>query len=139
MLILDFDNGNLSPEQFEDIFWHKAGTGLKRSFVICNSFSRSPEQPNRFRVMFLYKKPALSIAAHEAVYNSIVERLEGEGFTVDGMKLDTGCKSGVLSFYMPCTNRAHPDYAFFRAHGTKTRDIDRYGIDPSTYLKNCQA
>ena len=42
MLVLDFDNGKISPEKFEDIFWHKAGKGLKRSFIICNSFSRSP-------------------------------------------------------------------------------------------------
>ena len=59
--------------------------------------------------MFLYKKPARSIAEHEAVYKSIVERLEGEGFTVEGMKLDTQCKTGIQSFYMPCTNLAHPD------------------------------
>ena len=39
---------------------------------------------------------------------------------------------------MPCTNRAHPDYAFFRGHGTKTRDIERYGIDPSTYLRTAK-
>ena len=61
MLVLDFDNGNLSPEKFEDIFWHKAGKGLKRSFIICNSFSRSSKQPNRFRVMFLTRNlPARS-------------------------------------------------------------------------------
>jgi hypothetical protein len=138
MLVLDFDNGNLSPDEFEDIFWNKAGKGQKRSFIICNSFSRSPEQPNRFRVMFLYKKPALSIAEHEAVFNSIVERLEGEGFTVKEMCLDTQCKTGVQSFFMPCTNLAHPDYAFFRTHGTKTTEIERYGIDPSTYLRTAK-
>jgi hypothetical protein len=138
MLVLDFDNGNLSPEEFEHIFWHKAGKGQKRSCIICNSFSRSPQEPNRFRVIFLYKKPALSIAEHEAVYNSIVERLESEGFTVKGMKLDKGCKSGVQSFFMPCTNQAHRDYAFFRTHGTKTRDLERYGIDPSTYLRTAK-
>ena len=120
MLVLDFDNGNLSPEKFEDIFWHKAGKGLKRSFIICNSYSRSLEQPNRFRVMFLYKKPARSIGEHKAVLNSIVSRLESEGFSEKDMSLDRQCKTGVQSFYMPCTNRAHPDYAFFRTHGTKT-------------------
>ena len=99
MLVLDFDNGKISPEKFEDVFWHKAGKGLKRSFIICNSFSRSPEQPNRFRVMFLYKKPALSIGEHKAVLNSIVARLESEGFSEKEMGLDRQCKSGVQSFY----------------------------------------
>ena len=138
MLILDCDNGNLSPEKFEDIFWHKAGKGLKRSFIICNSFSRSPEQPNRFRVMFLYRRPAISIAEHRAVLDSIIARLESEGFSEEETGLDRQCKSGVQSFYMPCTNRAHPDYALFRTHGTKSRDIERYGIDPSTYWKTAK-
>jgi hypothetical protein len=139
MLVLDFDNGNLSPEKFEDIFWHKAGKGLKRSFIICNSFSRSLEQPNRFRVMFLYKKPARSIAEHQAVFNEIVSRLEGEGFTVKDLCLDTQCKTGIQSFYMPYRNRVHPDYAFFRTHGTtRTREIERHGIDPSTYLMHAK-
>ena len=38
--LLDFDNGDLSPEKFESIFWNDAGRGRKRSFVICNSYSR---------------------------------------------------------------------------------------------------
>jgi hypothetical protein len=45
MLVLDFDNGALSPEQFVEIFWTKAGRAGKRSFIICNTFSRSPEEP----------------------------------------------------------------------------------------------
>ncbi len=138
MLVLDFDNGKLSPEQFEDIFWRKAGKGLKRSFIICNSFSRSPGEPNRFRVIFPFKKPARSINEHKAVLNSIVSRLESEGFSEEDMGLDRQCKSGVQSFYLPCTNRAHPDYAFFRTHGMKTRDIERHGIEPSTYWKTAK-
>ena len=90
---------NLSPEKFEDIFWHKAGKGLKRSFIICNSYSRSAKEPNRFRVMFLYKKPARSIGEHKAVLNSIVSRLESEGFSEKDMSLDRQCKTGVQSFY----------------------------------------
>jgi len=33
----------------------------------------------------------------------------------------------------------HPAYAFFEQYGTETRDIGRYGIDPSTYLRTAQA
>jgi hypothetical protein len=74
---------------------------------------------------------------HEAVYNSIVSRLEDEGFTLEGMKLDKGCKSGVLSFYMPCTNHAHPDYAFFRTHGTKIRDPEVRSAKPTAGMSCC--
>ena len=44
-------------------------------------------------------------------------------------------RSGNQSFYIPCTNRAHPGHAFFEHYGTQSRDIGRYGIDPSAYLK----
>ncbi len=138
MLVLDFDDGQLSPEKFEEIFWHRAGRGLKRSFIISNSFSRSPEQPNRFRVIFPYKKPAKSIDEHKAVLNSVIARLKDEGFSTADMGLDPQCKSGIQSFYLPCTNRSCPDYAFFRTHGTNTRDIEQYGIDPSTYWKTAK-
>jgi hypothetical protein len=37
-LVLDFDDGTLSPEEFEDIFWHTAKRGERHSFVIHNSF-----------------------------------------------------------------------------------------------------
>ena len=51
------------------------------------------------------------------------------------MGIDLSCRSGVQSFYIPCTNRAYPDHAFFEQYGTETRDIARYGIDPSSYEK----
>jgi hypothetical protein len=135
MLVLDIDDGILSPERFAEIFWSKAGRAQKYSFIICNSFSRSPEKPNRFRAMMLFKKPARSLLEFEAVLGSIVSRLESSGFPPGKSGLDDNCKSGVQSFFLPCTNRAHPDHRFFRTYGTKTREIERYGIDPSTYFK----
>jgi len=134
-LILDFDSGDLSPEQFEQIFWHEAGRGLKRSFLIANSFSRSPGHPNRFRVIFPFKRSALSIGEVQAVYDSIVKRLEGHGYTEASMKLDRNCRSGVQSFYVPCTNRQHSDWAFLRSHGMTQADFDRFSIDPASYFK----
>ena len=79
-LVLDFDNGELSPEQFIGIFWSKARRGQKRSFLICNSLSRSLQQPNRFRVIMFYKRPATSIGQHEAILADVIRRLELNGF-----------------------------------------------------------
>jgi hypothetical protein len=59
--VLDFDGGALSPEAFEEIFWTKAERGQRHSFIICNSFSCSPEAPNKYRVIFFYLRPALAL------------------------------------------------------------------------------
>lgn len=135
MLVLDFDNGSLSPEKFVELFWTKAGRGQRRSFILCNTFSRSPEEPNRFRAILFFKTPARSIAEYHAVFDSVISRIEEQGYLISEMGIDLSCRSGVQSFYMPCTNRDHPDYAFFQQYGTDTRDIGRYAIDPSAYLK----
>ena len=129
-LALDFDNGNLSKDDFIDIFWTKAKRGQKRSFVICNSFSRSPDNPNRFRVIMFYKRPAMTPAQHGVVYDAVVARLEENGFTAASAKLDKQCRSGVQSFYIPATNREHPEWAFFEKYGLKSRELRRCAIDP---------
>jgi hypothetical protein len=135
MMILDFDNGDLSIDDFNDIFWKKAGRGNKRSFLIFNSFSRSTEQPNRFRVIMLYKQPATSLEAHHAVYDSIVNRLELNGFDEDSSGLDRVCRNGVQSFYIPSTSAANPDWHYFKAYGCTTRDVERHAIDADKYLR----
>ena len=85
-LVLDFDDGNLSPEKFASIFWADAGRGQKRSFVVCNSFNRCAEAPNRFRAILFYKRAATSLEQHKAVYAAIVARLEIHGFTAESVK-----------------------------------------------------
>ena len=135
MLVLDFDKGSLSPDRFVEIFWTKAGRAGKRSFIICNTFSRSPEEPNRFRVILFFKTPARTLGAYQAVFDSVIARIVEEGYPIEEMGIDLSCRSGVQSFYIPCTNRAYPDHAFFEQYGTETRDIARYGIDPSSYDK----
>ena len=129
-LVLDFDDGTLSPEEFEHIFWRKAKRGQKHSFIIHSSFNRSQDTPNRFRVIFFYQRPAQSIEDHKAVYDYVVKRLGEWGHTEGSSELDPVCKSGVQSFWIPSTNRAHPEFAFFRTYGTKTRDLERCAIDP---------
>lgn len=136
MMILDFDDGELSAEQFEDIFWYRTNKVQRRSFIICNSYSRSKEQPNRFRVFMFYKHAVTSIEQHKAVLKDITNTLEKNGFDSTNSGLDSTCKSGIQSFYMPCINRSQPDYAFFRKHGLKRiADIDKYGIDTKTIIK----
>ena len=135
MMVLDFDGGNFSPEDFVRIFWDEAGTGQKRSFLICNSFSRDRDNPNRFRAFLPYIKPAKSLEEHQAVYHSIVKRLEKNGFTEESAKLDRSAINGTQPFYAPATNRNYPEGHLFIAKGTQKREINRYAINPETYLK----
>ena len=65
----------------------------------------------------------------------MISRIEEQGYPISEMGIDLSCRSGVQSYYTPGTNRDHPDYAFFQQYGTDTRDIGRYAIDPSAYLK----
>jgi hypothetical protein len=103
------------------------------SFLIFNTFSRSPTEPNRFRVVMFYTQPARSPEEHRAVYEWIEEILRINGFPDSG--LDPICKAANQSFYMPCTNPAFPEWAFFEAHNTRTKEIPLYGIDPSICLE----
>jgi len=83
-MALDFDNGTLSAKEFERIFGQKP----KRSFLLFNSFNRSPEMPNKFRVILFYKQPARSVAEHQAIFNSIEMRLESDGYPPTESGLD---------------------------------------------------
>jgi hypothetical protein len=95
MLVLDFDNGALSPDRFVEIFWTKAGKAGKRSFILCNTFSRSPEEPNRFRAILFFTTPARSIAAYQAVFDSVILRIVEEGHPIPEMGIDMTSRSGV--------------------------------------------
>ena len=138
-LVLDFDDGSLSPEDFIKIFWTEAKRGTKRSFVICNTFSRTPQTPNKFRVIMFYKQPATTLEQHRAVYDLVLARLGESGYSASDAKLDHACRSGVQSFYLPCTNKKHPEQAIFRTFGVKSRDLERCAIDPVEVAKDASA
>jgi hypothetical protein len=84
-------------------------------------------------------RTARSIEEHQAVYKYVLRRLEECGHTEKSSELDPACKSGVQSFWIPCTNRAHPKSAFFRTYGTRTRDLERCAIDPRMCLGEREA
>lgn len=134
MMVLDFDDGLLSPERFCEIFGPNSGASRQLNFAIYNSFSRSPEQPNRFHVVLFFSQPARSIHEHRAVFDGVVRRLEDEGFNPSVTGLDPVSSRGVQSFYLPATNRAYPEMAFFEAYGVTARELGS-AIDPSLYAK----
>ena len=115
-LVLDFDDGEMSPREFERIFWSEAGRGRKISFVLVNTFSRRADRPNKFRVVIPFRRPAKSVEEFHAAYDYILRRIEERGYrkpprVTDGPDLDAGgldrsSRSPTQIFYWPCTNAA---------------------------------
>ena len=130
-LVLDFDGGDLTPEAFEDIFWRKAKRVIGIPSSSITPSTRRAENPNKFRVILPYKRPARSFEEHRAVYDYIVWRLEEAGYTEEVFGLDHLSKAANQPFWIPTINRAHPEFAFFRTFGTKSRDINRCALDPT--------
>ena len=80
-----------------------------------------------------FKRPAVSIDEYQAVYDAIVERLKENGCEPEVIRLDPVFRSGVQSAYIPCTNRAHLDHAYFAAYGMKPGEFEQYAIEPTWY------
>jgi hypothetical protein len=141
MMILDFDSGSVSPEIFEDIFWNKCHPSSRRAFILVNTFSCTPDNPNRFRVFMPFKQHVKNLEEYQAVYDSIVNRLAEAGHPSDKMGdsgksksgIDHSARTGAQVFYAPCTNRQFPESRLFIARGCKKGEIGRYAINPDGY------
>jgi hypothetical protein len=130
VVILDFDGGKVSPEIFESIFGKEGKEQNKLSFIIYKSFSRSKDDPNRFRVVVFLSHPLDKITQHGYLVSWIEHRMEVEGYRRKNSGLDKVSRSGTQSFYVPCTNRAHPNAHFFREHNCKPEQLKKYTLDP---------
>jgi hypothetical protein len=128
-LMLDFDNGPVSKDDIIRVF----SKGPNRlSFIICNTYSTSPEKPNCCRVIFPFSKMATSPDQHKAVYDYIVARLEEAGYPFETSGLDWRSQLVTQSWHIPCTNINYPDDAFFETYNlSRTRDY-RF-LDPSIF------
>jgi hypothetical protein len=116
MIILDFDNGKLSPEDFINVFWNDCDEKLRHTFFICNSWSRSESEPNRFRVFIPTSRTMNTISEYKTVYYYVLSRLvELES----DLGLDPTSGSAVSGFYLPCTNINEQDWAFHDEYGTE--------------------
>jgi hypothetical protein len=84
-------------------------------------------------VIVFDRTPAGSILEHKAVFDHLILGLEEAQLDLSG--LDMQLRSGVQSVWAPSTNRLYPGQAFFRSHRVQKRDIERYGLDPPSYLR----
>ena len=68
-----------------------------------------------------YKQPAASATLSGTGLRALP--IGRAWLTAESAELDYMCRSGVQSFFMPCTNHHEPDYAFFETRGVKERDL----------------
>jgi len=129
LVSIDIDGGDKTWQECAEVFDSSAGYGKKHSFMVSNTFSNSPEKPNRFRLIFPLKLPVYAVAH----YNQIVTKLVGR--LPRGVNVDPASWSPVQDFYCPCTNSKYQDdkeYTFFKKFSHKTRQFESRAIDPES-------
>ena len=141
LVVVDIDDGDLSPEEFKAIFTQKT----KHSFFMCNSFSRSEAKPNNYRVVFFIKQ-VVTDEIYREVQAYIQRIIAQQGYITCWSKdrakhLDKNSNakfSGIdLSkthtasfFYLPCKVQNRLDWSFFwRGNLKDEAQLTRYAID----------
>lgn len=146
-LILDIDDGDLSPEEFKRIFEKEN----KHSMIMMNSFSRSAEKLNNYRAIFFIKEKVNDetyrelqkyiqdiikshgyITATKSEQKKILEKNPDAKFSgIDLSKTHT-----ASFFYLPCKVVDRKEYAFFwKCHVKNNAELIRYAIDPKKILQ----
>jgi len=129
LVSIDIDGGDKTWQECAEVFDSKAGYGKKHSFMVSNTFSSSPEKPNRFRLIFPLKVPVYAVEHYKQIVTKLVDRLP------QGVNVDPASWSPVQDFYCPCTNAKYQDnkkYTFFKKFSHKTRQFNSRAIDPES-------
>ena len=140
LVVVDIDNGDLSPDEFYRIF-----TQLhKHSFFMCNSFSRSADKPNNYRAIFFIDQ-----VVNDDIYRDIqayLQRIiEQQGYITCWPKdrqehlaknpnakfsgIDLSKNHTASFFYIPCKVQGREEWAFFKRGNLKDlAQLKRYAI-----------
>lgn len=147
LVIIDVDNGDLSPEKFKEIFTKHH----KHSFFMCNSFSRSAEKPNNYRAIFFIDQ-----VVNDDIYRDIqayIHRIVARfGFITCWSKdrashlaknpnakfsgIDLSKNHTASFFYIPCKVQDRQEWSFFwRGHLKDDAELKRYAIKVEKVLQ----
>jgi hypothetical protein len=140
-LWLDFEDGDLSPDEFPKLFPHYR-------MLVTNSFHHTANKP-RFRVMMPTTQP-IPRDAYPLLYDNIAAKLEETGYTIlrssakkkisrsNGDKpksgLDWSKRPPTSLFYLPC-QAEDPTQSFFRYYDEPGREA----LDPVPWIENTVA
>jgi len=127
-LWMDFESGDLRPEEIPELFPHVR-------MVVCNTYKHTRENP-RFRVVVPLEKP-ISSDDYGVLYDNLIAKIEDAGYSVGkaqgGIRsgLDVSKKSPTSLFYLPCQAN-EPPHSFLKDY----RDGKRKLLDPTKWISN---
>jgi hypothetical protein len=130
---LDFENGDLKPEEFSALF-------PRTRMVITNTFHHTAEHP-RFRVI-IPTSQRLTPEAYERLYDEIAAKLEDAGYSIERRKMKRGngkLRSGLdwskrtptSLFYLPAQAK-DSSQSFFHYYNDPEREV----LDPIPWIQN---
>ena len=136
-VVLDIDDGDLSPEDFKRIFEKKN----KHSMIMMNSFSRSAERPNNYRAIF-FIKDKVTDETYRTLHQYIQDIIKSHGYITATKQqkenilaknpnakfsgIDLTKTHTASFFYLPCQVIDRKEYAFF---GSATFAITQNWLD----------
>jgi hypothetical protein len=151
LVVVDIDDGDLSPEEFKAIFTQKT----KHSFFMCNSFSRSEAKPNNYRVVFFIKQ-VVNDEIYREVQGYIQRIIAQQGYITCWPKdrakhleknsntkfsgIDLSKTHTASFFYLPCKVQHSLDWSFFwRGNLKDEAQLTRYAIDVEKVIQYAPA
>jgi hypothetical protein len=151
LVVVDIDDGDLSPEEFHRIFSQEH----KHSFFMCNSFSRSAEKPNNYRAVFFINQVVndeiyrdvqtyLQRIIHQHGYINCwprdreIQLAKNPNAKFSGIDLS---KTHTASFfYIPCKVQERLEWSFFwRGNLKDAAQLKRYAIDVEKVIQYAPA
>jgi hypothetical protein len=129
-LVLDFEEGDLRPEQFPELF-------PDLTIVVMNTFRHTHEMP-RYRVIILTSE-RITAQVYEALFDAIARKLKDAGYmrkprsnsSQKRSGLDHSKRSATSLFYLPC-QAERADQSFFDVYN----DSVRRPLDPAIWIRN---
>jgi len=132
-LWLDFENGELQPNELAKLFPHLR-------IVVVNTYNHTADEP-RFRAIFPTSQP-VTPAVYEILWANIAAKLEEAGCWVGKGKpkrgsnlrlsgLDVSKRTPTSLFYAPCQAK-NPADSFFRYYN----EPDRQLLNPRLWIEN---
>jgi hypothetical protein len=128
-LRLDFENGQLHPQQVPDLF-------PLTKLLIFNSYNHSRKSP-RFRVVFPFDQ-SLGPEEYIILYDNIIAKIADAGYSVGPGKtgkpsgLDISKKTPASLFYLPCQAKNPADSFFLDCYHDETRKL----LEPKLWIEH---
>jgi hypothetical protein len=130
-LWMDFENGQLQPEELPDLF-------PKTKLLVFNTYSHTRKN-SRFRVVFPFDQ-RLNSDEYRLLYDQMIAKIEDAGYEVKSHRkssrppsgLDISKKTPASLFYLPCQAK-NPDDSFFYDY---YHDENRTMLDPRKWIEH---